>query len=193
MKLSDITVEQFIKLAQIEETFKEDETRMSVEIAKLFFPKNDLKVKELKEFSDNLKKALEIEPRFIQRFKHNGIEYGFIPNLEEISTGEYIDLDNYQRSKETYHKMLSILYRPIVKSYGKLYQIEKYDGTKYENEMKEVSCEILLGSVQFFFRLLKIMRQDSLIYSQALMNKMMKNPSISQTKKDSMKDTTGTV
>jgi hypothetical protein len=193
MKLSDITVEQFIKLAQIEETFKEDETRMSVEIAKLFFPKNDLKVKELKEFSDNLKKALETEPRFVQRFKHNGIEYGFIPNLEEISTGEYIDLDNYQRSKETYHKMLSILYRPIVKSYGKLYQIEKYDGTKYENEMKEVSCEILLGSIQFFFRLLKIMRQDSLTYSQTLVNKMMKNPLISQMKKDSMKDTTGTV
>jgi hypothetical protein len=191
MKLKDITVEQFIKLAQIEEAFKEDESKMSVEIAKLFFPKDNLKVKELKEFSNNLKKALETKPQFIQRFKHNGIEYGFIPNLEEISTGEYIDLDNYQRSKDTYHKMLGILYRPIVKSYGKLYQIEKYEGTKYENEMKEVSCEILLGSIQFFFRLLKIMGRDSLTYSQTLANKMMKNPLISQMKEDSMKDTTG--
>lgn len=193
MKLSDITVEQFIKITQIEETFKEDETKMSVEIAKLFFTNNDLKVKDLKEFSDKLKLALESEPRFIQRFEHNGIEYGFIPNLEELTTGEYIDLDNYQRNKETYHKMLSILYRPIVKSYGKLYQIEKYEGTKYENEMKNVSCEILLGSLQFFFHLLKIMHQDSLTYSQVMMIKMMKKPLISQMKEDSMNDTIGIV
>ena len=123
MKLKDITVEQFIKLAQIEETFKEDDKKMTIEIVKLFHPKNSLKYKDAESFYAELKVALMEQPDFVQRFKHKGIEYGFIPNLEGISTGEYIDLDNYSKSKDTYHKMLSILYRPVIKSNGKMSMI----------------------------------------------------------------------
>lgn len=175
MKLSDITVEQFVKLTQIEETFKDDETKVATEISKLFFPGQEVKIKDFKKFNAELKTVLETKPRFIQRFMHKGIEYGFIPNLEEITTGEYIDLDTYQRSKDTYHKMLSILYRPITKSYGDLYQIEEYSGTKNENVMKGVSCEILLGSLEFFFLLLEIILEDSITYSQKTLNQMKKN------------------
>lgn len=164
MKLKDITVEQFIKLAQIEETFKEDDKKMMIEIANLFHPRNSLKYKDAEAFYTELKLALLEEPEFVQRFTHKGIEYGFIPNLEGISTGEYIDLDNYSKSKDTYHKMLSILYRPIVKSSGKLYRIEEYDGTKYEEVMRGVSCEILLGSIKFFFRLSESLLKDLHIY-----------------------------
>lgn len=172
MKIKDITVEQFIKLAQIEEAFKDDDKKMSVEIANLFHPKNSLRYKDTGIFYDELKLALMQTPEFIQRFKHNGIEYGFITNLENISAGEYIDLDNYSRSKDTYHKMLSILYRPVIKSNGTLYRIEEYDGTKYEDIMREVSCEILLGSINFFFRLSESMLKDLHIYLKRMQPKL---------------------
>lgn len=171
MRLKDITVEQFIKLSQIEQTFREDEDKMAVEIANLFHPKNSLRYKDAQNFYTELKMALLEEPRHIKRFTHKGIEYGFIPNLENISTGEYVDLDHYSKNKETYHKMLSVLYRPVIKSADKLYRIEEYDGTKYENVMKEVSCEILLGSIGFFFRLSEIMLTDLHTYLKMTVKK----------------------
>lgn len=166
MKLSDITVQQFISLSQAEEVFKDDENRLAAEISKIFFPGKEIKMKDFTKFHGELTQALSQEPKFIQRFKHKGIEYGFIPNLEELTTGEFIDLDTYQKDKENYHRMLSILYRPIVKSYGDLYKIEEYKGTQNAKIMLEVSCEILLGSLNFFFRLLEIIQNDSLTYIQ---------------------------
>ena len=126
MKLSDITVEQFIRINQIKDTLKDDEEKIFTEILKLFYPNGDLKVIDAQIFYNELIIALSEEPKFIRRFKYDGIEYGFISNLEEISTGEYIDLMSYQKEMSTYPKMLSILYRPIVKSNGDLYEIEKY-------------------------------------------------------------------
>jgi hypothetical protein len=32
-----------------------------------------------------------------------GVEYGFIPNLQEISFGEYIDLDSFLPSEQDLH------------------------------------------------------------------------------------------
>jgi len=175
MKLKDITVEQFIKLAQIEETFKADDKKMTLEIGNLFHPKNTLKYRESALFYTDLKIALLQTPNHVQRFKHKGIEYGFIPNINNISTGEYIDLDTYSKNKDTYHKMLSILYRPIIKSAGDLYRIEEYDGTKHEAVMKEVSCEILLGSINFFFRLSENMLRDLHTYLKVVQKKSKKN------------------
>lgn len=173
MKLSDITVEQFIKLTQIEEAFKGDENRIFREVNLLFNFDSDRKISEAKDFHLKLSEALSSEPRFIQRFTHKGIEYGFIPNLREISTGEYIDLDTYQRDISTYAKMLSILYRPITRSVRDLYSIEEYSGVKYEDVMKEVSCEILLGSIRFFFLLSKSILEHLTISSLKMQNQKM--------------------
>jgi hypothetical protein len=57
-------------------------------------------------------------------------EYGFIPDLETIAYGEYLDLVEY--SKDYYKNIpiiMSILYRPVTKHVGKLYTIEPYSGT----------------------------------------------------------------
>ena len=170
-KLSDITVEQFLKLSDIEDIFKDDEKRMALEIVKIFYPDNSLKLSEFDNFNNILKECLLSKPEFIRRFNHKGVEYGFIPNIEEITTGEYIDLDTYQKSKDTYPKLLSILYRPIIKSYGDLYEIEKYNGVKYDMVMREVSCEILLGSIDFFLTLSEIVVEDLTSY---LMKEQMK-------------------
>lgn len=166
MKLSDITVEQYIKINQIKETFGENEERIFKEIIKVFEPEGKMKVVDANIFYAELISSLITKPEFIRTFRYDGIEYGFIPNLEEITTGEYIDLMTYQNDISTYPKMLSILYRPIIKKSGDLYEIEEYSGTKYENVMKNISCEVLLGCIDFFFRLLESLLQDLHIFSQ---------------------------
>ena len=87
---------------------------------------------------------------FKQTFKHNNIEYGFIPNLDEITVGEYLDIDTYQKDNNNIHRLMSILYRPITKKKGSNYQIETYSGTNKAEMMMDVPVDIYLGAMVFF-------------------------------------------
>ena len=60
----------------------------------------------------------------------NGIDYGFHPNLDEITLGEFADLEHYiENGYENYLKeIMAVLYRPIKTREGKKYTIEAYDG-----------------------------------------------------------------
>jgi predicted lipoprotein len=156
MTLSNISVEQYMKMLQIEKMFAEDFERQNIEIAKLFM--SDLSILASEQLAFEVREALKEEPRFIRRFEMNGKSWGFIPNLDKMSTAEYLDLKLYDGSEESFHKMLSILYRPVKKkiSFRKredMYSIEDYEGTKYADDMKQVSVEVLLGALKFFFLL----------------------------------------
>ena len=67
--------------------------------------------------------------KFEQTFKFKGKEYGFIPNLSKLSTGEWVDYEELMKQGgywENAHKIMSILFRPITKKRGKKYSIEEY-------------------------------------------------------------------
>lgn len=67
---------------------------------------------------------------FYQTWEHNGIKYGFHPNLNSIKVGEWIDLELYMKNPiQNLHKLLSVLYRPITKINNGVneYEIEDYD------------------------------------------------------------------
>lgn len=81
-----------------------------------------------------------------------GKEYGFIPNWEEFTTGEYIDAEEYTKSIErNAHKLMAIMYRPITRKMGEKYEIEPYKGTSEANKFKEVSASYLNGMLVFFW------------------------------------------
>jgi hypothetical protein len=103
-------------------------------------------------------RCLSEETPLIQTFKMVGsddveIEFGLIPDLSDISFGEYVDLENYIKEEKTWHKAMAVLYRPIKKS-GQNYVIEPYHSTKkYEEVMKDMPVNIALGAMVFFYRL----------------------------------------
>jgi hypothetical protein len=107
--------------------------------------------KDFTEIVTDITKVLSEQPRFIQRFIHEGKEYGFIPNLDEITAGEYIDLESFLRDEETYNKAMSVLYRPILNKRKDLYNIEEYKGS--HTEFNTLNLEIVLGSMLFFWNL----------------------------------------
>ena len=75
-----------------------------------------MKKKDLDEIRNQLGEVLSEKPALTKSFQYNGKEYGFHPKLEDISLGEYIDLDTYL--KEPYkdaEKILGVLYRPSTK------------------------------------------------------------------------------
>ena len=52
------------------------------------------------------------------------------------------------------HRVMAVLYRPIVKEVGRYYEIEEYDGTdKYAELMLSMSLDVVMGSLVFFYRL----------------------------------------
>ena len=102
-----------------------------------------------------LSTALQEKPALVQTFEFKGVKYGLHPKIEDISMGEYVDLD--ELLKEPYknaEKVLGILYRPITsKKFGK-YLIENYDPDKHTGEgFDELGTNILLGCMLFFYRL----------------------------------------
>ena len=98
---------------------------------------------------------------FERRIRVGAIELGFIPNLNELTFGEYIDLDTqcgnvYKNGKingEAAHKMMCILYRPIKAKFGKYYDIEAYNPNakrKYEDEVLKLTLDHVLNVLLFF-------------------------------------------
>jgi hypothetical protein len=83
-------------------------------------------------------------------------EFGFIPNLDKMTMGEYIDLNNYFESSQDIHKAMAVLFRPIHESYEDkgTYRIDSYKSAElYCDIMKEMPLGIALGAKVFFYRL----------------------------------------
>ena len=77
----------------------------------------ELAILTSKEPANHLKKVIEID----------GVEYGMIPDFNDLTLGEFVDLDNYlQDSWNNLVKIFAVLYRPIVERKGDKYIIEDY-------------------------------------------------------------------
>ncbi len=86
----------------------------------------------------------------------NGVEvsFGMIPSLDEMTFGEYVDLESFMSDWDSMHKAMSVLYRPIKYNNNGKYLIEDYDGTdRYWEVMKDAPVNVALGAMVFFYRL----------------------------------------
>lgn len=154
MKLSDITVEQFMHVSLLVETYKNNESKFREEITKYFHGTLEVEKRDSDETISCVMEMLLEKPPHVQRFWYKGVEYGFIPNLDAITTAEFVDLDVYMKEGKQLHKIAAILYRPVTKSRKRIYDIEKYEGTsKYSDVMMGVSYKIAIGAMLFFWDL----------------------------------------
>ncbi len=93
----------------------------------------------------------------------NGLEFGFIPNLDEMSLGEYTDLEENIADWQQMHKAMSVLFRPVKSKYKQLYNIEDYEGTaKFAERMKQLPMDVVFGAVNFIYRLGTELCKDTL-------------------------------
>tara|TARA_X000000368_G_scaffold97531_3_gene74979 strand:- start:7608 stop:8327 length:720 start_codon:yes stop_codon:yes gene_type:complete len=84
----------------------------------------------------------------------NTVTFGFIPKLEDISLGEFIDLEKYLGDWQQMHKAMAVLYRPTKHQKNEFYLIEDYQGTeKYAQIMKDSPIQAALGATVFFYHL----------------------------------------
>lgn len=111
------------------------------------------KIKDITRVTDVLTKMFEKKPELVRTFKLGDTEFGFIPNLEEMTFGEYIDLDTYIGDWDNIHRAMGVLYRPITAKIKDKYQIEPYRGDNYMEAMLNTPMDAVLSSVLFFYDL----------------------------------------
>lgn len=171
--LSDIKLQDYQKYVKMvqevnksedEENNDNKENFMSLKTLEIFC---GLKLKDsyklpISVFDSALKRVLDClreETPLIKRFWFKGsngheVEYGLIPDLHEMSFGEYVDLDTFITDWKNMHKAMAVLYRPITDKSKDLYLIEEYESAlKYADNMKYMPTNIALGAVVFFYRL----------------------------------------
>jgi len=113
-----------------------------------------ISLSDLDNLVEHFNKLFESKGTFKNRFILNGIDYGFIPNLDKISNGEYMDIDSNITDVQNYHIVLGVMYRPVTETFKDKYKIEEYEPNDERFElMKELPLDIALSAVVFFYRL----------------------------------------
>jgi hypothetical protein len=154
--LSEITLGQYQKYLKIQSE-NEDENFLAIKMIEIFCGLRgdtimSMKAKSIRDITSVLTNMFNEKPQLVKEFKLNGKTYGFIPKLEDMSFGEYIDLDTYIGDMDNLHRAMNVLYRPIKQKYKDRYLIEDYTGDDPE-AMKSMPMDAVLSSILFFYNL----------------------------------------
>jgi len=168
-ELSDITLGQYQKFAKINTGENESTSFLLHKMVEIFCNidlKDIAKIKYtyVNNIVSEINKMFDVKTSLIPIFKMGGIDYGFIPKLDDITLGEYIDLDNTLGDWETMHKAMSVLYRPVKFQKGHRYQIEDYTGMENAERMKNIPLDVVMGSLVFFWSLRNELLKNTLKY-----------------------------
>ena len=153
--LSEITLDQYQRFARLEG----DEEFLTHKMLEIFcgVPLSGLasvRIKDVGHITKHIQGMLAEKPSLTPTFKIGEQEFGFVPELDNITYGEFVDLDTYLQDVENLHKAMAVLYRPIVQKVKSRYLIEPYESAgKYSDTMKQAPMHVAFGAVLFFYRL----------------------------------------
>ena len=167
--LKEITLGQYQKYLKIQAE-NEDETFIAQKMIEIFCNTKleyvmKMKWKDVNEIVTDLGVMFEEDHKLQKQFTLNGINYGFIPNLDEISFGEFIDLDSYLGDWQEMHKAMQVLYRPVDISVRGRYNIKEYKAI-IDDSMKDIPLAYAMSAVFFLLNLGKELSQVMMDYLQ---------------------------
>ncbi len=152
--LNEITLGQYQEFSKLDIT-KESEVqskmieifcKVPVEVVR------SMKAKDITDICTIINNMFDVEHQMLNRFDLNGVKYGFIPDLENISFGEYVDLDTFMGDNDNLHRAMNVLYRPIDLKQGVRYTLKEYDPDTNE-DAKNYPLDAVFGAMVFFYDL----------------------------------------
>ena len=164
--LSEITLDQYQRFARLEG----DEEFLTHKMLEIFcgVPLSGLanvRIKDVSHIAKHIHGMLAEKPQLTPRFTIGEQEFGFVPELDNITYGEFVDLDTYLQDTQYLHKTMAVLYRPITQKVKNRYLIEPYESAdKYSDLMKGAPMNVVLGAVLFFYRLGNELLEATLTY-----------------------------
>ena len=167
--LSEIKLSQYQKFIKIAKN-NEDSEFLRQKMVQIFCNIDlkdvaTIKYKQVNEITAKMFEQFTKNHELIKTFKLNGIEFGFIPNLDDLKTGEYVDLDTYLMDWDEMNKAMAVLFRPIKEKQGNKYIIQDYVGSqKYSELIKDMPLNVALGAYVFFYHLGKDLLLSTLTF-----------------------------
>jgi len=114
----------------------------------------NVRIKDVSHISKHISAMINEKPSLTPTFTMGDTKYGFIPELDNITYGEFVDLDGYLQDVQDLHKAMAVLYRPITSEVKHRYLIEPYEGAgRYAEQMKQAPMSVAMGASLFFYRL----------------------------------------
>ncbi len=152
--LNEITLGQYqefdkldlTKEAEVQSKMIEIFCKVPVEVVR------SMKAKDITDICVIINNMFDTEHQLINRFQMNGIDYGFIPDLENMSFGEYVDLDTFIGDNDNLHRAMNVLYRPIDLKQGQRYTLKEYNPDTNE-DAKNYPLDAVFGAIVFFYNL----------------------------------------
>jgi hypothetical protein len=163
--LSEITLRQYQEFLTAQET-NEDEHYLEHKAIEIFCHVPEEKIKTIAahsvtEIANKISALFADQKELVRFFTLNKKEFGFIPNLDEISFGEYIDIDTYLSDWKNMHYAMNVLYRPISHKKAGRYDLVGYD-TEQRDRALQMPMDAVLGSIFFLFNLRKDLLKTTL-------------------------------
>ena len=154
--LNEITLRQYKQFLDIQKENKEDRF-LNAKMIQVFCKVNLEQVMLLKlSDSESIVKIIsdmfEQKPALVKKFKIGKTEYGFHPELDAMTLGEYIDLDTFISDWDNMEKAMNVLYRPVLVSVKERYSIEDYN-IDTASDMLDMPMDAVMSAVFFLWNL----------------------------------------
>ena len=156
----DVTLEKWLQLIDFEKGTKTEQATETI-AALSNIPKQLVKELALSDVAVIMSRIAQLQQEQDTKLKRiieiDGIEYGFHPDLDSITLGEYADLETFIKNGVEKHlpELMAVLYRPIKEKKNDVYIIDAYDGNirLRTEEMKKMSAEQVQSALVFFYTL----------------------------------------
>jgi hypothetical protein len=158
---NDVTLEKWAKLITMNSDSKSKEALDTISLLS-DIPKKLIKELGINDVSNILNKIAELQKDAKGKLRRiieiDNVEYGFHPDLSEITLGEYADIETYIQAgiEKNLSKIMAVLYRPIVEKNGKHYSITAYNGSEVRmraEKFKKMKAKDVHSSLVFFWTL----------------------------------------
>ena len=176
---ADVTLETWLKLVDFATGTKTEEATETI-AALSDIPKRLIKELALSDVAVIMSKIAELQAKQDTTLKRiieiNDVEYGFMPDLDKISLGEYADVEQFIKNgiESNLPELMAVLYRPVKLKKNDIYIIDAYDGdiTMRTEEMKKMSAEQVQSALVFFYDFAKVLCEILQLYLMELRKEM---------------------
>ena len=157
--LSDITLGQYQKYLRILEENEGADDFLALKTIEIFCNVSlkevlSIPAKDAEKVLSIITKAFEEKPKLIRRFDLLGVDMGFEPQLETISLGAYIDVEDNISDWQNMHKAMAALYRPVNFKSKDKYDIAPYTPSEEVSAlMREMPLDVAMSAMVFFYAL----------------------------------------
>ena len=173
---ADVTLETWLLLVDFATGTKTEEATETI-AALSDIPKRLIKELALSDVAVIMSKIAELQAKQDTTLKRiieiNDVEYGFMPDLDKISLGEYADIEQFIKNgiETNLPELMAVLYRPVKLKKNDIYIIDAYDGdiTLRTEEMKMMTAEQVQSALVFFYHLGKVLSEILPLYLMELL------------------------